>query len=315
MTGKVFTVAIILTYFLSVLTQAATYGGGSGTTSDPYLISTPEQLNMIGANSGDWASCFKLMDDIDMSAYTSMQYNIIGNKTTPFTGVFNGNGYVIRNLTYSTATEVNYVGLFGFTNNATIKNLGVEDINLYTGGRYAGGLVGYLYYGTITNCYSTGSVTSSYISSSNESYVGALVEQQHSGADTSYSNSGLVILSLPDPSSPNSSYAGGLVGFCYGTITYSYSMATVTSSANGPSSYRSLAGGLVGYLHYGVITNCYSTGLVNSSAYTSDYSYAGGLVAGNHHGTISMCYSISTMICINTYHSTYAITHGYRVIA
>ena len=51
----------------------------------------PEQMNTIG-NPGDWASHFKLMADIDMSAYTGTQYNIIGNRPHTFTGTFDGNG-------------------------------------------------------------------------------------------------------------------------------------------------------------------------------------------------------------------------------
>lgn len=108
---------------LSIFTYAAGYGGGSGSSENPYLIYTPAQMNTIGANSGDWGKAFKLMADINMAG---IGYNIIGNETTPFSGTFNGNGHVIRNLTYSTAAAVKYVGAFGFILNGTVQNWGLK---------------------------------------------------------------------------------------------------------------------------------------------------------------------------------------------
>ena len=85
--AKFLTAIMVLAVSLSAWTQAATYGGGSGTAEDPYQIWTPEQMNTIGLNSADWDKHFKLMADIDMSVYTGTQYNIIGTAwNTPFTG-------------------------------------------------------------------------------------------------------------------------------------------------------------------------------------------------------------------------------------
>jgi hypothetical protein len=77
----------------------ASYGGGSGTVDDPYQIWTPQQMNAIGLNPGDWNMHFKLMADIDMSIYTGTQYNIIGygsptdTSFNPFRGSFDGYGH------------------------------------------------------------------------------------------------------------------------------------------------------------------------------------------------------------------------------
>ena len=67
---------------------AATYSGGSGTAGAPYLISTPADLVTLSATSADWASQFLMTQDIDMSAVTG--FTLIGNSTTMFTGVFDG---------------------------------------------------------------------------------------------------------------------------------------------------------------------------------------------------------------------------------
>ena len=143
---KTGTAFILSTTILTLAAGSAlgSYSGGSGTAEDPYLISNAADLNTLGDTSADWNKNFKLTADINMSAYTGTQYKIIGSDYpgAPFTGTFDGDGHVIRNLTYTTTDIVDYVGLFGFTYNATIKNLGVEDVNLSTGGGPLGGLVG-----------------------------------------------------------------------------------------------------------------------------------------------------------------------------
>jgi len=42
---------------------------GTGTMDDPYLIYTPEELNLIGLGLCDWDKHFKLMADIDLSGF------------------------------------------------------------------------------------------------------------------------------------------------------------------------------------------------------------------------------------------------------
>ena len=64
----------------------------------------------------------------------------IGNSAgTVFLGNFNGNDYKIDNL-YINNTEVNYIGIFGWITNATIKNLSITG-NI-TGNQNVGAIVG-----------------------------------------------------------------------------------------------------------------------------------------------------------------------------
>ncbi len=266
---------------LTSFSRAASYGGGSGTAGDPFLIYTPDQLNTIGANPSDWGRCFKLMETIDMSGYTGTQYRIIGTSNTPFTGTFDGNGYAISNLTYSTTAVVMYVGLFGYTNNATILNLGVENMNLHTGGSYAGGLVAWQESGLIVHCYSTGTVTAS----ASSTYVGGVVGRS-SGTITCCFSTGSIAAS----STFAAAYAGGLVGFLTSNILSScYSTASVSAS----SSSNSYAGGLVGLQTSSTIASCYSTGPIIASSSTA---YIGGLLGFQGANTrLEKCYSIGTV--------------------
>ena len=214
---------LMMLYF-SGLTAQAQYEGGSGKPNDPYLIYTAEQMNAIGTGANDWDKHFKLMADIDLAAYTGDAFNIIGywvdldspdNK--PFTGVFDGNGKKISNLTY-TSKDANEIGLFGYVSgeNAVVKDLGLInpniDVDAGTGDR-VGSLVGYLASGTITNCYVEGG------SVSGDEYAGGLLGW----------NGGRITNCYAVGSVSGSAGVGGLVGTNEkGTISNSYSTGRVT---------------------------------------------------------------------------------------
>lgn len=68
----------LLTLCLLSPLVGAQYGGGTGGPDDPYLIYTAEQMNAIGADWKDWDKHFKLMADIDLSAYAGTDFKIIG---------------------------------------------------------------------------------------------------------------------------------------------------------------------------------------------------------------------------------------------
>ena len=139
------------------------YGGGSGTESDPYLISTPEHLIYFNEEvtkkkvntSGVY---YQLTDDIDFSGYdtdsddTNGNFSPIGYSKSfgdrnYFKGTFDGNGHTISNIEIILPNQ-DYVGFFGYIDSATIQNLGLENIRV-EGNRNVGGLVGEQHYGSI----------------------------------------------------------------------------------------------------------------------------------------------------------------------
>jgi len=151
---------VLLVICLLGLPAEAKYGGGTGQPNDPYLIYTAEQMNAIGADWKDWDKHFKLMADINLSTYAGTDFNIIGTgSTNAFSGVFDGNS---KKISMYTSTNRDYTGLFGYLkgSEAEVKNLGLIDPNIDAGaGSCVGSLVGWVYEGTITNCYAEGSVT------------------------------------------------------------------------------------------------------------------------------------------------------------
>ena len=175
-----------------------------------------------------------------------------------FSGIFEGNGYTISNLTISKPNAIK-LGLFGSTVfGSKINNIGLLDIDIQGDSR-VGSLVGYNV-GDITNSYATGAVTGT-------DGVGGLVGYNGGNITNSYATGSVA----------GTYDVGGLVGLNYGDITNSYATGSVTGTSNS-------VGGLVGYNGAGgSVTNSYATGSV---AGTYD---VGGLV-GENYGRITNSY-------------------------
>ncbi|MFX4282154.1 beta strand repeat-containing protein [Aliarcobacter butzleri] len=265
---------VLLPYLIGVTkdedkSKSILFSGGFGTSANPYTITNWTQLQNIN-NSNILTSeyYFNLLNNLSSSTsdYTNLAsntangglgWNPIGDNTNQFNGTFDGLGFTISNL-YINRTSQDYVGLFGYTNNATIKNIGLKDVDI-RGFSYVGGLVGYNDFGTISKSYATGSVSGTHT-------VGGLVAYNFYGIISNSYASGNVIA--------QDYLAGGLVGANRGgTIGNSYATGNVTG--------KSGVGGVVGENFNGTISNSYATGNVTGQ------SGVGGLVGYNDFGTIS----------------------------
>jgi len=283
---------------LFVLPAEAQYGGGTGEPNDPYLIYTAEQMNEIGADANHWDKHFKLMADIDLSIYKGTDFNIIGEHSNAFSGVFDGNSKKISNFTYS-STKGHYKGIFGYIEGpeVEIRDLGLIDPNIDVGSKwYAGPLAGCADDGTIINCYVKGG------SVSGEMRIGGLIGYAKAGTITNcytenvsisggndvgglvgFSSAKIKMVDCYSSSSVSGDYSdvGGLVGRNGGEITSSY--------ATGMVSGNKIVGGLVGG-NSGEITNSYAAGMVSA-----DGNDVGGLVGINSDPVIN-CYASGSVL-------------------
>jgi hypothetical protein len=243
---------------------------GEGTLEAPYRLVTADQLIMVSKASILWDKHFILGADIDLDPNLQGRQLFSQALIGIFSGVFNGNGQTISNLTI---VGKSYLGLFGsLSYPGIISNLGLEAFDVNGLGDYVGGLVGYDY-GNITACYSTGSI-------SGERYVGGLVgyisTDEHDAIGHCYSECAVSGVSC----------VGGLVGRngslgttfpplagegeywqSGGNIYGCYSVGSVSGETE--------VGGLVGE-NFGNIASSYSTGTVSGE------SSVGGLVGTNH---------------------------------
>ena len=123
-----------------------------------YQISTGAELAWFAAKVNDGTAGNAnavLIDNIDLG---SNEWTPIGNATKQYTGVFDGEGYSISNLTITKGTM--YMGLFGYINNGgTVQNLDVQGqitVSKYTISKrlFVGGICGYAL-GNVIKCKSS----------------------------------------------------------------------------------------------------------------------------------------------------------------
>ena len=191
---------------------------GEGTKESPYQISTADELFWFaslvnGTLEGveqNTAACAVLTADINLSGQT---WTPIGTSTRNyFKGTFDGDGRTISNLTID--TEASYVGLFGATSGAVIKNVTLDKPQVQNsagGTSNTGALVGYMVgNGTVEYC----AVTNGSVSSDGQ-------------------------------------YVGGLIGyFLVGTVQYCYNYETTVSSTNDTPTYVNGVAGRAGTGEY-----------------------------------------------------------------
>lgn len=231
------------------------FDGGDGTVGDPYQISSLAQLRTLSNVTALWDKHFVLVKDIDASesaTWTNAAGSIVGHlsiggthlttgQDIPFTGSFDGAGHGIsdlhiKGLGYSQ-------GLFGYTDGATIKNIGLLNATVI-GGSSIGALIGYADNGTtVSQCFVTGSVTG-------WGSVGGLIGMSDDATiEESYSISTV-----------DGFYTGGLIGYVRNTnITHSYFAGTPTTG--------NTAGALAGVLrNSSTITTSFVDTLISDTA-------------------------------------------------
>lgn len=270
------TAMLIMSIAVPAQEPSITWTGG-GTESDPYQVSTAEDLAAFrdAVNSGETyeGKTVILTTDITLSdAWTP-----IGNKSKQFKGTFEGGGHCINDLNVNINGDGylygdSYGGLFGYIGTGgTVQNLGVTgkvSVILPNNDAYAGGIAG-RNQGTIKNCFTT-------------------VEVEAWGGN-SYADS----------------YAGGIAGCNQADISNCYATGEISSAL--------YAGGIAGtntnYSNDGTISYCYATGKVNNNQYAAGIAYKQASVthciALNTKGITSSgtIYRVSSIAGTNNYAS------------
>ena len=271
--------------------SAATQPAGSGTESDPYLISKASELRWI-RNNGTKSSgaavgkYFLQTDNIDLNnkAWTPIGYWDSGC-TSSFH--YDGGGYVIKGL-YINQSGSRFRGLFHrLCSGSYVKNLTVY--GSITASSYSGGVVG-------------------------ELRDGGSLDNVHSYVDcTFYGSMGGGIIGLSYATSfYNCSFhgtirccqyrAGGIVGYSqstyvygcsnYGTITIDTSLNTATSSSGNADTY-SRVGGVAGECGRDMY-DCANYGTIQSSSTFSETCYVGG-ITGYYGWRLTRCFNVGTI--------------------
>jgi hypothetical protein len=268
---------------------------GAGTETDPYLISTAEDLALIASTAVRPITLentfFELTNNIDLTEYLSEGhpgYNS-GAKWKPiayetgngFNGVLNGKGFKVSGVQmYHDKAQSGNFGFFGsIGEKGIIKNLHIEvDFNLATS-TGCGGFVS-INRGLILNC----------------SVSGNIVNKNGSAGGFARQNAGTIAQSSVAKGSRIESLKSEAAGFissvAFGAIAYSHSHADVHCVTVG--------GGFASYARHGSVYDCYSTGNVFSNSVTEPQigGFAGLLTnMGMYPNTfLARCYSTGSVL-------------------
>ena len=281
------------------------YFFGDGTSQNPYLICSWEQLNNVRYNLFKY---FKLIFDLSdanvgyatyasTSANSNTGWNPIGSSAARFGGNFDGNYNTINDL-YINRPATTEQGLFGNISSATISKIYLVDLNII-GKTAVGGIAGKINSSTISDCYANGRIRG-------EGLIGGIIGQVYTGGSiTRCINKSTVT------GTNTNTYVGGIVGQnYYAPITNSYNFGNITGV--------NMVGGIAGYLDAATHENLYNTGVITGTSkvggivgYTYNYSlilrnsfnvgavsgstYKGGVVGYKEHGTLSNSYWDTTL--------------------
>lgn len=213
---------------------------GFGIKTNPYLIEDAKDLKLLAekVNSGTTyeKTYFKQTADIDLNNEPWTPIGTVinnGKDAKPFKGTFDGDGYKITNL--KVTGNSNNAGLFGYTQDATIKNCNVT--GEVKGFNDVGGIVGNADGKTqILSCSFRGDVTGE------DSYIGGIAGSARGTIKNCYA--------LADVTA-RIEIAGGIAGYAYHvTIENCYYSGNVPAGNS--------AGGIAGFVSGSIIKNCVS---------------------------------------------------------
>lgn len=259
-------------------------GGGKNLSANAILTAN------ITVNTGVLDENKNLVSKSDLT-----EWKPIGDRWSPYTGTFDGQGYTISGL-YFNVPFASYVGLFGCIGaNGKISNVGVLD-SYFQFSTLGGGVCG-VNYGTVRDCKNTGSVRGF-------STIGGVCGFNEKGGIIENSfNEGTV-----SGTGDNAQQIGGVSGYSNGTIKSCYNTASVSGQES--------VGGVCGFNSVGTTTNCFNEGTVsgqnfvggvcgNGCGVTTTNCFNGGTVSGQSHvggvcgydynydGALTNCYYLS----------------------
>ena len=270
---------------------AGLFSGGLGTSENPYKIASARDFKNIQKYTANGYGSITAASFL--SAYYQQTADIsagsvtpIGTSDAPFTGVYDGNSKTL-NVTISTSTD--NTGVFGYLQDATVKDLTVAG-TVTSSGQFTAGIAGQMDGSSIiSGCTNQAEITNT--NSSNAYGAGIVGRALETSEIVSCVNEGAI--------SASKAFAAGIVGDMTGTIDMCVNKNTVTGGANtggiagalrASSTIRrcyssknktitgtNRVGGIVGYNVAGTVANCFSNSNVTVTSNTANYG-AGGLV-------------------------------------
>ena len=172
-----------------------------------------------------------LKADGTLNEGTYRSWTPIGKESARFYRTFDGNNHTISGLYYDNSDPIGkMIGLFGYINGGTVKNVGVID-SYINGYEFIGGISGYMLKGSITNCYFKGSIIAN-------AYIGGICGLNSDTISNCYSMASL----------QGGEYTGGIAGRVYEKDNVNCYYLSNTDDGQGGKTAAQFASGEVAYL-------------------------------------------------------------------
>ena len=259
-----------------------------------------EALQEVNAGTSD--KDVVLVGDIDLAALMTRSvvsnWTPVGTSEKPFTGVFDGNGHTIKNLTLvePEAKEGKaYIGFFGYAKNATIKNVTFENVHINIPcldidhaqghiGAVAGSLEGT---STIENVTVKGDIQVYATQDANGASRVAVVAGGNAYGDVTMKNVHVIANEGSYLTANNNT--GALAGQLQGKSVFENCSSNIDVTVN-----KFFAGGLIGIAPAdATFTNCHTTGNVavvaGRAGRANDHYRVGGIAGGWADGAKNVC--------------------------
>lgn len=172
-----------------------------------------------------------LKADGTLNEGTFRSWTPIGKESARFYRTFDGNNHTISGLYYDNSDSTGkMIGLFGYINGGTVKNVGVID-SYINGLEFIGGISGYMLKGSITNCYFKGTAIAN-------AYIGGICGLNSDTISNCYSMASI----------RGGEYTGGIAGRVYEKDNVNCYYLSNTDDGQGGKTAAQFASGEVAYL-------------------------------------------------------------------
>ena len=298
------------------------FGGGDGTEISPYIV---QDAHDLWAVRNDLSAHYVQSNNIDLNIFVEGDgWEAIGQGGTPFTGLYNGNNFDIKNMWSGNITG--YGGLFGYVAGGFLHNIALSNVILAKPSGNVGALAGRIdntAENAVINCHATGIINEQ--KAFTNSITGGLIGRMDNGGikDSSftgiirsrggYDTGGLVgylngstqkCWANAEIDTENTIRVGGFAGYIEGyNHAYNYTITNIISTrqqvggfagrtkgqilncwARGKVQGTSSVGGFAGLLEGGIITNCYAATLLEG-----DEDVGGFVGKRGTAGTVNSC--------------------------
>lgn len=285
MKKRVLSLLLAVVMVWSLLPTAVLAAGGElagdGRADSPYQIAGAADLMAFAemVNGGKSGICAELTANIDL---TGEDWVPIGVKGASYSGTFDGKYFTVTlDITADGSYEYEYIGLFGYLENAAIRNLKTDGSIRVTADCQSYPVVGGIAacvgsYSGFTNCKNAIAITVDEGTVLNDNGVGGIVGMMYADATFEQcTNWGDISIG----SNAHSMGVGGIAGYSDAVIqiSYCYNYADIEY-------YDDVMGGLIGSCNDITAVGCYSA--ASAEPHNAPRGLEGKTLSGNDYGDL-----------------------------